>query len=945
MSFLAQLRQTAPDESRSGVRLCYLLSFDDDAQHVTLSLRLADMHNGRPRDEGRPYHVLRQQLQNPPPFLNADDILLLQGLVAASSAWLLQHHGEPTATILNSLITNSGCFVKSASGAWLMVRTGAQQSAELRWIMACDGGQRLRWHSMDGSRVFCIGNSPFVYRFDDQVCHISAAASAHQTEAIDYANTLSLPLAVDAIEDFLTQHGARLKQLAVPLPVIPPRRGSQCEMTPLLHASRDQLQLKFRYRGESYCTVIDSAAPSRLLEYWDGDELVSLRRDREQEQKYLCEITAWLGAFEVVNEKGLWRGTSHAAWIELLTVTRKRLQARDYDFLLDAILQYHYVEADGFHLHLGDSEQGYRALRLEADVENQRYNLLRLLKDLHAFNQTQAEQAIELDDGRLLLLPESLLSGALSDIGDWSRGDDFHVPDSQLYRLHPLFQGLPQETEQAGDIAALDRVLDLHRPPVLLDESNARVQTRLRPYQWLGVSWIQHLKQNGVNGLLADDMGLGKTLQTLAHLSLEQAQGGLRQPALIVAPTSLMHNWAAESETFTPHLRYRIMHGAERHQYWQSLHEYDVVFTSYALISRDLTNWRQQALSWLILDEAQVIKNPRTQASQALRELDSEYRLCLSGTPLENHLGELHALLDFLMPGCLGSQNCFRREYRNPIERDGDENRMRQLLDRVAPFIMRRDKDQVAQDLPPKNEIEQIIDLDEAQSALYRRIKDARWDDLQQQLAAEDNKGGQQILILSALLKLRQVCCDPRLIGVDEVASAKREHCLDMLRELVDEGRAVLVFSQFTAMLDILAADLDATGMAYRMLTGRTRNRQQMVDDFQAGKAPVFLISLKAGGVGLNLTRADTVIHYDPWWNSAAEQQASDRAHRIGQDKPVFVYKLIAADTIEQKIARLQQRKAQLGARVNNRAQASGQQFALELEDLLQLWQEDSTPA
>jgi SNF2 family DNA or RNA helicase len=293
------------------------------------------------------------------------------------------------------------------------------------------------------------------------------------------------------------------------------------------------------------------------------------------------------------------------------------------------------------------------------------------------------------------------------------------------------------------------------------------------------------------------------------------------------------------------------------------------------------------------------------------------------------------------MPGCLGSRKQFKNNYQKPIEQDGDSDQLQQLLARIAPFMLRRQKNQVARDLPAKTEINQTIRLDEAQQAFYQRVKSSAWLEMQQQLSEQDVGGQRQILLLTALLKLRQACCDPRLLNEYSVRSAKREHCIEMIGELVAENRAILVFSQFTGMLDLLAEDLQARQVDFLKLTGKTRNRAELVKNFQQGQASVFLISLKAGGVGLNLTRADTVIHYDPWWNSAAEQQATDRAHRIGQDKPVFVYKLIAENTIEEKIAQLQQRKAVLSQHVNQQAQVSGKEFALKLEDLLNLWQEE----
>jgi SNF2 family DNA or RNA helicase len=307
--------------------------------------------------------------------------------------------------------------------------------------------------------------------------------------------------------------------------------------------------------------------------------------------------------------------------------------------------------------------------------------------------------------------------------------------------------------------------------------------------------------------------------------------------------------------------------------------------------------------------------------------------LCLTGTPLENHLGELWSLFHFLMPGFLGDTDTFRRLYRTPIEKRGDEPRRRSLARRIRPFVLRRTKEQVAVELPPKTEMVENVEIGGAQGDLYETVRAAMDQRVRAEIAAR-GLNQSQIVVLDALLKLRQVCCDPRLLKLDAAKkvkdSAKLARLLDMLEQLLAEGRRVLLFSQFTSMLELIEPELKARGIAYVKLTGETRDRKKPVDAFQSGKAPLFLISLKAGGTGLNLTAADTVIHYDPWWNPAVENQATDRAHRIGQDKPVFVYKLIVAGSVEEKIAALQASKAALAAGVLGEGGAASAQLTQE---------------
>jgi SNF2 family DNA or RNA helicase len=410
-------------------------------------------------------------------------------------------------------------------------------------------------------------------------------------------------------------------------------------------------------------------------------------------------------------------------------------------------------------------------------------------------------------------------------------------------------------------------------------------------------------------------MGLGKTVQTLAHLAVEKQAGRLRKPVLIVAPVSVLGNWQQEIRRLAPMLRSLLLHGDRRAALFSRINSVDVVITGYPQLLLDQATLLRHDFSFVILDEAQVIKNPRAKVSQAARELRSAHRLCLTGTPMENHLGELWSLFEFVQPGLLAEESEFQRDYRGPIEKHGDRQRAAALQRRVQPFMLRRTKDMVARDLPPKTQIVEPILLDERQRdfydgvrlAMHRRVREV----LEQRGLARSH-----ITVLDALLKMRQACCDPRLVETDEdvenIPSAKLDWLRNVLPELIEEGRRILLFSQFTSMLAHIEALARELGIEYCLLTGASQNRAELVRRFQSGAVPLFLISLKAGGVGLNLTAADTVIHYDPWWNPAVEAQATDRAHRIGQEHPVFVYKLVAQHTIEEKILQLQARKQAL---------------------------------
>jgi superfamily II DNA or RNA helicase len=567
--------------------------------------------------------------------------------------------------------------------------------------------------------------------------------------------------------------------------------------------------------------------------------------------------------------------------------------------------------------------QGAFSLDFGIEIDGARHPLLPILMRLRERGGMAAARVIDgevvtsLEDGRILKLPAERIARLLAVMDD-------------------LVEAAGRSTEQTLvlDSTSAPAVLDLEdlvttrwqdgamiieqvaRFRAVSDIAQAEVPVRftasLRPYQQLGVNWLQHLRANGLGGLLADDMGLGKTAQTIAHIVIEEDAGRLDRPVLVVVPTSLVPNWTAELSRFAPHLRVAVLHGLDRHQKRRDLTGVHVVITTYTVLSRDIEDMARLPWHMVVLDEAQAIKSPTAKATHAVCRLDTRHRLCLSGTPIENNLGELWSQFAFLMPGLLGSRKSFNRRFRAPIEKDGDPVRRGQLATRIRPFILRRTKSAVATELPPKHTILRRITLAPDQRELYETIRATMHEKVVAGIAAR-GVAQSHVLVLQALLKLRQVCCDPRLTGLDlGGASSKLDDLLEMVSEMIAEGRRILLFSQFTSMLDLMKPALVAARVPFVELRGDTVDRATPVRRFETGEVPLFLISLKAGGRGLNLTSADTVIHYDPWWNPAVEDQASDRAHRIGQTRSVFVYKLIAADTVEERIVELQERKAAL---------------------------------
>ncbi len=549
-------------------------------------------------------------------------------------------------------------------------------------------------------------------------------------------------------------------------------------------------------------------------------------------------------------------------------------------------------------------------------------------------------EVLELDaasHGRLMILAARLKPVVRALIDLFQAGESLRVPRADSGRLELLADSARWEFAGEAGLAALaERLRASPRvQPVVAPDS---LQATLRPYQLEGLAWMQFLRSQQLGGVLADDMGLGKTVQALAHILTEQAGGRLDRPALILMPTSLVGNWKSEAARFAPSLRVLDLHGPQRHARFAQIPQHDLVLSTYPLVWRDQAALAAHDYHLLILDEAQQVKNTSSRAAAALRSLRARHRLCLTGTPLENHLGELWSQFDFLLPGFLGSQRDFTARWRNPIEKGGDSVRGQLLARRVGPFMLRRRKSDVATELPAKVEMLRTVEFEDSQRDLYETVRSAMQREVLD-VVHRQGLGRSQIEVLTALLKLRQVCCDPRLVG-DAVGhkvtpSAKLELLLEMLPELVADGRRILLFSQFTSMLALISSALDKAAIAHVLLTGDTRDRETPVARFQSGAVPVFLISLRAGGVGLNLTMADTVIHYDPWWNPAVEQQATDRAHRIGQTSTVFVYKLIAAGTVEEKILSLQQRKAELASAILGDGQAAGVRFSdQDLDDL-----------
>ena len=758
---------------------------------------------------------------------------------------------------------------------------------------------------------------------------------------------------------------ARERRLSLPLPdapeaVIAGKPVARLRLTrgQFRHVSMSRLHddmamavLFFDYPGG--LNVVGVEHPSPFMRQRLNGQWQTLQRDLDAEaevwqQLRLAGLDSWqrrLGNYQRLEgtENGLMLARNDATgWLSFLSTGLPELERQDIEVEIAEDFPYSVAQAedwfvavdeavgtDWFDLDLGVTVAGERVslvppllrlLREQPDLPR----LVRGLDDSQTF-------PVALDARRILPVPVGRLKAWLLPLLEFIDEDRPRLSRHNAAVLVGL-EDLP--THWIGGEQLLDLGRRLRDFSGMTHHAPAPGFTAtLRPYQQIGLDWLQFLREYGLAGILADDMGLGKTVQTLAHLHLEKASGRADRPSLVVATTSLMANWRNEAAQFAPNLKVLTLHGKDRAERFGEIGQADLVLTTYPLLVRDRETLLAQDWHLLVMDEAQFIKNPKAQSHQVARGLKARHRLSLTGTPLENHLGELWAQFDFLMPGLLSNAKRFTQVFRTPIEKLGEDEMRVRLAERVRPFLLRRTKEQVLKDLPPRTEMVRWVELEGGQRDLYESLR-VVFDRKLRQVLTEQGIGRSQIMIFDALLKLRQICCDPRLVKLPAAEalvqkghahSAKLATLMEMLDELLDEGRKVLLFSQFTSMLGLIELELEKRGILYSKLTGQTRDRETPINDFQQGRVPLFLISLKAGGTGLNLTAADTVIHYDPWWNPAVEEQATARAHRIGQNKPVFVYKLMTQGTVEEKILALQNRKRGLADQLLQKGGSGGE--------------------
>ena len=932
-------------------RLLYVLKLRQVTHRATLIVELMQARLlktgalGKPAPINNPNDLLVYQKRY---VLPVDQAIVRALLVERGISWQreIELHGETGVELLRKILATGRCFWLNNKTAAL--RLGSPRRAVLQWQVTEHGKQRLQFVSEPPAWAMLPLAPPWYIDIAASECgELETAYSPGLAEVL--ANSPQL----EASEtEFLSR--ALSAQTIVPIPapqIIAVRTLYETKPIPCLTLSQepwahptffyspkwqtqaiDMAQLSFYYAGLK--VAFDD--PSKTIENYQAGEMLRCPRHEKAEQKALRRLDS-IG-FEQVDrfsspkkhEGGRFILEDENAWLNFVIRDLPKLKEEGWQIVEEPSFSFRLAKTEAWYAEIAETTNQWFDLELGIEVDGQKVPLLPIL--VEAIKQIPARERKErlandhhvvyfrLPDGRLLPISATRLRPILATLtelfDDKRNGPRLRLSTLDAARLADLNSVLTPSWLGGERLLALGQKLR-DFSGIKSVAAPRELRTQLRNYQLEGLAWLQFLREYELAGILADDMGLGKTIQALAHILLEKETGRMQKPALVIAPTSLMHNWKSETERFAPQLKVLVLQGINRKHEFQRIAEHDLVLSTYALLSRDEEVLLKTAYHLLILDEAQNIKNASTKAATIASKIAATHRLCLTGTPLENHLGELWSLMHVLMPGFLGDAPSFRRLYRTPIEKHGDPERREALVRRVKPFILRRTKEQVAPELPPKTEILKTVEFEGAQRDLYETIRIAMHERVQEEIA---RKGLAQshIIILDALLKLRQVCCDPRLLKLDAAKkvsqSAKLGLLLEVLPEMLEEGRRVLLFSQFTSMLALIEKELVVRSIAYAKLTGDTVNREQPIAAFQTGKVPLFLISLKAGGTGLNLTAADTVIHYDPWWNPAVENQATDRAHRIGQDKPVFVYKFIVSGSVEEKIMALQARKAALAA-------------------------------
>ncbi|MDY7096161.1 MAG: DEAD/DEAH box helicase, partial [Acidobacteriota bacterium] len=912
------------DTTVADFEVLYILDVDDALEHGSPVIELCSRRRRANGDWGtlRAFRPAPEELQRLPEAVDRQIIGALHGARPESERNLYSFTSADEVT--NRYVmdgANAGLLVPllCSTERFFLRRSGALESSPLRWhdgdpwvlglkVEETETHTEVRGFLQRGEERMRL-EEPDVLLMYGQLFASDQAAPFDPRGAFAWVNLLRENdlLKADAserdavVESILDLPAQPLLELPKPWTVgTAPKPRPRLEVERIGRNGSDRrrigCRLRFDYRG----ALVDSGEPRQVLRRPDSHNLFN--RNLEAEAEYFARLIE-LGA-----RRAPALDREYSAYL---------VPSRFSDLVRLLVGEGWMVRADGRAYHRAgpirmtvSSGVDWFDVHGEVSFDGQSLSLPELLAAARSGSGT-----VRLGDGSVGLLPEQWLerSGLLAAFAQ-HQGENLRFAHSQGFLLDALLAAAEEEAQVDEGFKDFRRRLEgfegvqpMHEPETF--------EGTLREYQRHALGWFRFLRQFHLGGCLADDMGLGKTVQVLALLEHQRLDpSDETRTSLVVVPRSLVFNWLREAEHFAPGLTCLDYTGPQRKENLQRIPEVDLVITTYGILRRDILELKKIGFHYVVLDEAQAIKNASSQAAKAARLLTAEHRLALSGTPIENHLGELWSLFEFLNPGMLGKSSTFRKlvsqSNGGSLAEDG-----RELLARaVRPFILRRTKEQVIRDLPNKVEQTLFCEMEPRQRRLYEELRGHYRSTLLQRVA-EQGMGGSQMQVLEALLRLRQASCHPGLIDKerDEETSAKLDVLLPSLLEICDQGHRALVFSQFTSLLAIVRKRLDQAKLPYEYLDGQSRNRQERVERFQSDDGPpVFLISLKAGGLGLNLTAADYVFILDPWWNPAAEAQAIDRAHRIGQTRRVLAYRLICRDTVEEKILELQRQKRDL---------------------------------
>ena len=886
-------------------------------------------------------------------FVDSDDLSIIQLLKAlVNTTWSeeVTFEGEVGLIALKKMVKSGRCYYKDA----IEPLSFCKEIIDVEFFWEEVETQKKKIVSNLNPDGTFIPTSPPMY-IDPVKNTLQVVRSKFDTTSIDLL--LQAPVVeVEDINQFMNKAFEIIPDVNIPIPQEFDYHKRIIPLVPLLelNCEKDEegrivhyMRLSFLYEEHQ----LPLFPQKDFFRFQEENCTVEIPRDTVKEREALESIQAY--GFELNSPNGEALFFSFAVpdmqraierWRVFLQEGILKLEKLGWIIKVDEKFNFQFEHSKDFVIQSQESEtNGWFDLSYEVTIAGSQISLLplitSLLREYNSVEELPNKLNLQLEDRRYLHINAQEIKPILKTIFELYDHIDEDRIKIQPHDAHLVsgFEDNNIEWKGSKELAELSSKLQSFEGISEIKPSKNLTAT-LREYQQFGLNWINFLHEFHFGGILADDMGLGKTLQTLSFLQKQKELGSLTKPTLIIMPTSLIGNWQNEVKKFTNTLSVLSLYGADRAQLFAKIKEFDLILSTYQLALRDKEEFDKEQFEYIILDEAQKIKNPKAKMTLAIKSFKSKHRLALSGTPMENHLGELWSIFDFLMPGFLGTLSFFKKQYQTPIEKENDFLTQKKLKRKIAPFILRRTKDEVLDELPEKIEIVQKVTFGEKQALLYENVR-LTMEQKVRDAVADKGISRSHITILDALLKLRQICCDPSLLSISEAAkvkeSAKLETFFELVEELLTEGRKILVFSQFTSMLKIIQESLEEKNINYALLTGQTRKRDEVIEKFKKSDCNIFLISLKAGGVGLNLVEADTVIHYDPWWNPAVENQATDRAHRIGQTKTVFVYKLVVENSIEEKIIKLQEKKESLQDGMYDTAQDKAEKF--DADDLIDL--------